>query len=136
MLAGDDAAQALAIAREIADRLDARVTTDPALRQPLDAAGRAIALVSGTNGKTTTTRLLTVALEAGNSAHVDVIAVGIAAVAILMLATARTRARPNDVPRWKLTTATAAATGKTRKPTSASDGNGVSALAMISLQLQ
>jgi hypothetical protein len=34
-----------------------------------------------------------VALEAGNSAHVDVIAVGIAAVAILMLATARTRAR-------------------------------------------
>jgi len=35
----------------------------------------------------------TVALEAGNSAHVDVIAVGIAAVAILVLATARTRAR-------------------------------------------
>jgi hypothetical protein len=35
----------------------------------------------------------TVVLEAGNSAHVDVIAVGIAAVAILVLATARTRAR-------------------------------------------
>src|SRR5581483_1876574 len=35
----------------------------------------------------------TVALEAGNSAHVDVIAVGIATVAILVLATARTRAR-------------------------------------------
>ena len=35
----------------------------------------------------------TVALEAGNSANVDVIAVGIAAVAILVLATARTRAR-------------------------------------------
>ncbi len=32
----------------------------------------------------------TVALEAGNSAHVDVIAVGIAAAAILLLATART----------------------------------------------
>jgi Glycosyltransferase family 87 len=35
----------------------------------------------------------TVALEAGNSAHVDVVAVGIAAVGILVLATARTRAR-------------------------------------------
>jgi hypothetical protein len=35
----------------------------------------------------------TVALEAGNSAHVDVVAVGIATVAILVLATARTRAR-------------------------------------------
>jgi Glycosyltransferase family 87 len=35
----------------------------------------------------------TVALEAGNSAHVDVIAVGIATVAILVLATARTRGR-------------------------------------------
>jgi Glycosyltransferase family 87 len=35
----------------------------------------------------------TVALEAGNSAHVDVIAVGIAAVAILLLATARTTRR-------------------------------------------
>jgi glycosyl transferase family 87 len=35
----------------------------------------------------------TVALEAGNSAHVDVIAVGIALVAILVLATARTRVR-------------------------------------------
>lgn len=35
----------------------------------------------------------TVALEAGNSAHVDVIAVGIATVAILVLATARSRAR-------------------------------------------
>jgi hypothetical protein len=35
----------------------------------------------------------TVALEAGNSAHVDVVAVGIATVAILVLATAHTRAR-------------------------------------------
>jgi Glycosyltransferase family 87 len=35
----------------------------------------------------------TVALEAGNSAHVDVIAVGIAAAALLVLATARTRRR-------------------------------------------
>src|SRR5512142_2177179 len=35
----------------------------------------------------------TVALEAGNSAHVDVVAVGIATVAILVLATARSRAR-------------------------------------------
>ncbi len=35
----------------------------------------------------------TVALEAGNSAHVDVIAVGIAAAAILVLATARTTRR-------------------------------------------
>ena len=35
----------------------------------------------------------TVALEAGNSAHVDVIAVGITAAAILALATARTRRR-------------------------------------------
>ena len=35
----------------------------------------------------------TVALEAGNNAHVDVIAVGIAAVAILLLATARTTRR-------------------------------------------
>jgi len=35
----------------------------------------------------------TVALEAGNSAHVDVIAVGIAAAAILLLATARTTRR-------------------------------------------
>ncbi len=35
----------------------------------------------------------TVALEAGNSAHVDVVAVGIAAAALLVLATARTRRR-------------------------------------------
>jgi hypothetical protein len=35
----------------------------------------------------------TVAVEAGNSAHVDVIAVGIAAAAILLLATARTTRR-------------------------------------------
>jgi Glycosyltransferase family 87 len=35
----------------------------------------------------------TVALEAGNSAHVDVIAVGLAAAAILLLATARTTRR-------------------------------------------
>jgi Glycosyltransferase family 87 len=35
----------------------------------------------------------TVALEAGNSAHVDVIAVGIAAAAVLVLATARTTRR-------------------------------------------
>jgi len=35
----------------------------------------------------------TVALEAGNSAHVDVVAVGIAAAALLVLATARTRGR-------------------------------------------
>ena len=35
----------------------------------------------------------TVALEAGNSAHVDVIAVGIAAAAIMLLATARTTRR-------------------------------------------
>jgi hypothetical protein len=35
----------------------------------------------------------TVAMEAGNSAHVDVIAVGIAAAAILLLATARTTRR-------------------------------------------
>ncbi len=35
----------------------------------------------------------TVALEAGNNAHVDVIAVGIAAAAILLLATARTTGR-------------------------------------------
>ena len=34
----------------------------------------------------------TVALEAGNSAHVDVVAVALTAVAILVLATARTRA--------------------------------------------
>jgi hypothetical protein len=36
----------------------------------------------------------TVALEAGNSAHVDVVAVGIAAAALLVLATARGRTRP------------------------------------------
>jgi hypothetical protein len=35
----------------------------------------------------------TVALEAGNSAHVDIIAVGIAAVAVLVLATARSTSR-------------------------------------------
>ena len=35
----------------------------------------------------------TVALEAGNSAHVDVVAVGIAAAALLVLATARGRTR-------------------------------------------
>jgi hypothetical protein len=35
----------------------------------------------------------TVALEAGNSAHVDVVAVGITAAALLVLATARTRRR-------------------------------------------
>ena len=35
----------------------------------------------------------TVALEAGNSAHVDVVAVAIAAAALLLLATARTRGR-------------------------------------------
>ena len=35
----------------------------------------------------------TVALEAGNSAHVDVVAVGIAAAALLVLATARSRLR-------------------------------------------
>jgi Glycosyltransferase family 87 len=35
----------------------------------------------------------TVALEAGNSAHVDVVAVGLAAAALLVLATARTRGR-------------------------------------------
>src|SRR6516165_5299937 len=36
----------------------------------------------------------TVALEAGNSAHVDVVAVGITAAALLVLATARGRTRP------------------------------------------
>ena len=39
----------------------------------------------------------TVALEAGNSAHVDVVAVGIAAAALLVLATAR---GPAAGPSW------------------------------------
>ena len=42
---------------------------DPALVARL-GAGRAVVLVSGTNGKTTTTRLLAVALEAGGEGPV------------------------------------------------------------------
>ena len=47
----------------------AGIAVDPALLARL-AAGRPVALVSGTNGKTTTTRLLAVALEDGNAGSV------------------------------------------------------------------
>ena len=53
----------------------AGLAVDPSLLDRL-AAGRPVALVSGTNGKTTTTRLLAVAVEAGTAGAVVTNATG------------------------------------------------------------